>query len=315
MNDDKEYLISFANLKANLFKYQKNFLNKKNLYKFYKHKYYGVPLCLPFGIKYFDYSKAILFKINKKQFANHIFNTNNLNYVGVLKYFRYGDIFATNVKLKKKYEKKLDYYLNHVNELKEKIKKIKSTNKLICAMQIRNVPHYGHEAIFKYLLSKYDILVLNPIFGIKKKNDFSDKLISFSLKHMEKKYKNLYFLPIFSNFHYAGPREAIHHINLREKLGFKIFYIGRDHAGAENLYSNDAATKLVNFHKSKFKMNICTTKGGFFCAKCHAYLIKGSCAHKKLLNISGTDFRYALNRKKEFKHADIILQKKIIEFI
>ena len=37
--------------------------------------------------------------------------------------------------------------------------------------------HFGHEAVFKFLLKKFDIVVLNPIFGIKKKNDFSDKEI------------------------------------------------------------------------------------------------------------------------------------------
>ena len=39
-------------------------------------------------------------------------------------------------------------------------------------MQISNVPHYGHEAIFKYILSNFDILYLNPIYGIKKKMIF-----------------------------------------------------------------------------------------------------------------------------------------------
>ena len=34
--------------------------------------------------------------------------------------------------------------------------------------------------------------------------------------------------------HYCGPREALHHLNLREKFGFNVFTIGRDHAGAEN---------------------------------------------------------------------------------
>ena len=47
-------------------------------------------------------------------------------------------------------------------------------------MQIRNVPHFGHEAVFKYLLSKFDFLILNPIFGLKKKNDFKDIFISKS---------------------------------------------------------------------------------------------------------------------------------------
>ena len=52
-------------------------------------------------------------------------------------------------------------------------------------MQIRNVPHYGHEAIFKYILSNFDILYLNPIYGIKKKNDFSNLYISKALKFIK----------------------------------------------------------------------------------------------------------------------------------
>ena len=65
-------------------------------------------------------------------------------------------------------------------------------------MQIRNAPHYGHEAVFNFILDRFDLLVLNPIFGIKKKNDFSDRFISKALKFMERKYKNIKFLPFFS---------------------------------------------------------------------------------------------------------------------
>ena len=36
-------------------------------------------------------------------------------------------------------------------------------------MQIRNVPHYGHEAVFNHILSKFGYLYLNPIYGVKKK--------------------------------------------------------------------------------------------------------------------------------------------------
>ena len=175
-------------------------------------------------------------------------------------------------------------------------------------MQIRNVPHFGHEAIFKFLISKFDILVLNPIFGIKKKNDFSDEIISKSMKYMENKYKKIMFLPITSNFHYAGPREALHHMNLREKLGFKYFYIGRDHAGAENNYKPLQALKLINKYKKNFYIKPITSMGGYYCKSCKKYLIKGSCGHKKLVNISGTEFREALRRKKIYIHADKELQ-------
>ena len=82
MLDQEEYLISYANLKSGLFKYQKNFLDKKSLEKFYHRTYYGIPQCLPAGIKYFNYSKAYYFKINKKYFSKKIFKTGNLNYIG-----------------------------------------------------------------------------------------------------------------------------------------------------------------------------------------------------------------------------------------
>ena len=41
MQDDEEYLISYANLKNNLIKYQKEFCNLESLKIFYKNEYFG----------------------------------------------------------------------------------------------------------------------------------------------------------------------------------------------------------------------------------------------------------------------------------
>ena len=169
MKDDEEYLISYANLNSNLFKYQSRFVGKKHLEMFYKFPYYGIPQCLPANIRYFDYTDAKYFKIDKNIFSKKIFNTSNLKYIGNKKYFRYGNIFAYNVKLKSEYKEKVNIYKNNIKKLKKKINLINKEHKKICSMQIRNIPHYGHEAVFKYILKKFDLLVLNPIFGIKKK--------------------------------------------------------------------------------------------------------------------------------------------------
>ena len=84
---------------------------------------------------------------------------------------------------------------------------------------------------------------------------------------------------------------------IRQKLGFDYFYVGRDHAGAENLYKYDAATKIVQKLKKKFKIKSFISKGGFYCGNCNKYVIKGMCAHKKLKNISGTEFREYITKK------------------
>ena len=68
-------------------------------------------------------------------------------------------------------------------------------------------------------------------------------------------------------------------------IRFKFFYVGRDHAGAENLYSDEAAIKLVKKNSSKFKIKSFISKGGFYCLKCKKYMIKGECEHKNLKNI------------------------------
>lgn len=312
MADEEEYLISYSNLKSNIIKYQREFANKKKLDEFYKNPYKGFPLCLPVGIKYFNYKKAIFFKIDKKKFSKKIFDTNNLNYDGNLKFFRYGDIFASNVTLKKKYYNKLNYYKRNVEKIKKKIAKLKRKKKRICAMQIRNAPHFGHEVVFKFLLKKFDILILNPIFGIKKKNDFSDKIIAKSLRFMEKKYPRIVFLKLWSSFHYAGPREALHHMNIREKLSFDYFYIGRDHAGAQNIYGVNAASNISKIYRDKFIINSITSRGGYYCKNCEDYVIKGKCKHKNLFNISGTEFRLCLSKNKKYIHADKELQNLII---
>lgn len=315
MVDEEEYLISYANLRSGLFTHQNNFLDTNTLEKFYENPFMGVPICLPDGIKFFDYSKANFFTIKKIKFSRKIFGTSKTNYIGNKKYFRYGNTFATNVKLKKNFYSRYKFYLSNIKNIRKKVSLLKKKNKKICSMQIRNAPHYGHEVVFKYILKKFDNLILNPIFGIKKKNDFSDLIIAKSLKYMETKYKKINFLPIWSSFHYAGPREALHHLSMRENLGFDYFYIGRDHAGAQDLYDSNAATKASKKYKNWFTIQAVNSKGGYFCKKCKDYVIKDSCKHKNLIDISGTEFRSFLKKKIIYQHSDTKLQKIIYKYL
>ena len=129
------------------------------------------------------------------------------------------------------------------------------------------------------------------------------------MKYIKKKYPRIEFSPVWSNFHYAGPREALHHMSIRQQLNFDYFYVGRDHAGAENFYEHDAAIRSIKKYKKYFKIKPFVSKGAFFCRYCNDYVIKNSCKHKNLKNISGTEFRNFISQKKLYKHADLKMQK------
>ena len=118
-------------------------------------------------------------------------------------------------------------------------------------------------------------------------------------------------MPIIANMFYAGPREAIHHANIRKSLGFKNFVIGRDHAGAFDNYGALDAYKLVSKYKKKLNINIVSLKGAYHCKDCKKIVINFSCKHKDYQNISGTEFRKKLESKKIFFFADKEMQKKL----
>lgn len=299
------YLIDYANLKHGIIKYQNDFLDKTQLNKFIENQYYGFPLILPVGIKFFNYEKSYIFKINKKKILDKIFKTNKKNYIGSKIFFQYGNIFASNVKIKKKYLK----HINEINKINQglinKIKRIKKKS-YVSSFQTRNIPHLGHEEIIKRLMEKNGKVIINPLIGMKKKGDFQNEILQKIFKNLlsNEDYKNkVYFKPLIANMHYAGPREAIHHINLREMVGFNRFTVGRDHAGAEKNYHPLDAYKAIIKEKKKFKIDVFLHKGSYFCKSCKKIILKTDCTHKNFIEISGSQFRKYLLTKKYFKYA------------
>ena len=307
------YLIDFANLKQGLIKYQSSFLNKDELEEFIKNPHYGFPLVLPIGIKYFEYDKKFIFTIPKKTIIKKIFGIKKKNYIGEKIFFKFGNKFCYNIKLKKEYQNQL----REINETNLKIiKKINFLKKkyYLSSFQTRNIPHYGHEEIIKRLIKKKGKVFINPLIGMKKKGDFKNNILKKIFNNLirNKDFKNkVLFGPIIANMHYAGPREAIHHLNLREMIGFNRFTIGRDHAGAENTYRPLEAYNHVKKNSSRFKIDIFAHRGAYFCQSCNKAILKSDCKHKDLKEISGSEFRKKILSKELFKYARRSTQKYI----
>ena len=71
---------------------------------------------------------------------------------------------------------------------------------------------------------------------------------------IDKKFNSrVLILPTIVNMFYAGPREACHHAIVRKNLGFTHFIVGRDHAGAENVYNENLSSIVTKRFEKKLK--------------------------------------------------------------
>ena len=317
ISESERYLIDYSNIKSKIFT-QDNFLNKESLYDFYRDPSKGVPLLLPVKLDCFDYSQVNeIFDININEFARYIFSTKNTDYVGVKKYFQFGNRFCIGAFPKKNYTKRIKQF----NEINSKLKKfnneLKINKKKVIAFQTRNIPHLGHEKIIEMLLEEYDYVIINPVIGPKKKGDVKNHVLVKVFNFLSENYynKKIIFMPVCANMFYAGPREALHHACLRSSVGFDSFVVGRDHAGAENNYNPEEAINVVKKYESKFNIRIITHKGSYFDKSQNKIVIKDNLnKNNNLLNISGSDFRNAIIKKKYFKFARKDLQEFIYSF-
>ena len=314
---EKRYLVDYANIQSGIIKYQKNFLNKNQFYDFIKYPYKGFPLMLPLGLKTFDYSQCnSFFFIDKKFFYKKIYQVNNNKKINYLdKIINIPEWYCTGGVPKKKYKNYVKSIIKQNLQIKKKVYFIKKKFSNLIAFQTRNIPHYGHQKIIDYLLNKFNCVIINPLTGVKKKGDVRSNVIEKIFKFLIKnKYsnKNIFYLPIIANFFYAGPRESLHHLNLREMLGFKNFIIGRDHAGVGGIYNPLDAYNLSKKYKKKFNIKPFLIKGAYYSKiSGRVEIIQKFTNSNSIVNISVTIFRNHIKKKRIYNFADPLLQKYI----
>lgn len=313
---EKRYLIDYANIKSGIIKYQKNFLTEDQFYDFVKFPYKGFPLLLPIGLKSFDYSNCKkIFFIRKNFFYKKIYLVNSYKKIKYLdKIINIPEWYCTGALPKKKYTKYIKKIIKQNLCAKNRVLMLRKKFKNLTAFQTRNIPHLGHEKIIKYILDVHNAVVINPLTGIKKKGDVKSNILERIYKLLiKKKYMNkfVFYLPIVANFFYAGPRESLHHLNLREMLGFKNFIIGRDHAGVGLVYKPLDAYHLSQKYKKKFKINAHIIRGAYYSKISKNIEIAKRINIEGMVNISGTIFRNHIKNKKIYNFADLLLQKYI----
>ncbi len=295
--------------------YENYVTSKKDFFTFFD-KCKGIPILVPADRKLFNFNAEDVFTLRKSDVLELVYDTVNELYTG-FKHAFYCFDFLSNFQVKQNYQPFVQKVLNQNKEVITSVQKLKQEFKHVGAFQTRNIPHYGHEKILKCLLESCDHVVINPVIGPKKPGDVAIERLAEIYKYLNKtKYSGkISFHPVSANMFYAGPREAVHHALMRQRIGFDQFTVGRDHAGAENIYKPEMAADLIDQNRNNLTIKVLTHAGAAFCTDCDKIILVGDCSHpaERLVDISGSAFRASLKEKKLFKFADKKMQNEIFK--
>ena len=302
-------LINAGNINSGLL--SENFVRSREDFANFPINLKGLPILIAADPAVFEFSSDDVFQLSEKEIQTKVYNLVDRKYVG------YQHAFPTNKFLrqftvKKSVKKFVEKIILQNQTVFDEVARIREKFRTVGAFQTRNIPHFGHEKIIEHMLKGCDHVVINPVIGPKKSGDVKLEVLETIYEYLiSNKYgRQISFLPIFANMYYAGPNEALHHAILRQKIGFDIFSVGRDHAGAEGAYPPSLAVEKVLESAKNLNIKIFGHKGAVFCDACNSAVLFGECEHdvKKYKDIAGTQFRLSIKNKEIFSFADKNMQ-------
>jgi len=198
--------------------------------------------------------------IEKNKIANLWFGTDNVKHPGVSRFFSNGDYIVSGSPF-------LINNYTYPSRNKYELTPTQTRNIIdhcgwhnIIGFHTRNIVHRGHEYIQLKSLEEYnaDAIFISPVTGIKKKGDFTEKVIFDCYEELirNKIYEPYGVLLAAFNTHsrYSGPREAVFTAICRKNFGCSHFIVGRDHTGVGSFYKNTSSQDI--FDKLDLGINI-----------------------------------------------------------
>lgn len=174
----------------------------------------------------------------------------------------------------------------------------------VVAFQTRNPIHRAHEYLIKCATENSGGALIHPIVGETKKDDVPEdvrmKCYSALMENYFSSDKTL-LCALPASMHYAGPREALHHMIMRRNYGCTHMIIGRDHAGVGSYYGTYDAQKLADSVSDKLGIKPVKFEHAFFCKECGNVATPKTCPHpdSSKVHLSGTKVREMLKNGEE----------------
>ena len=325
ININKEQFSDLLNLHHGVFYPLKNFVNHKQFKNILtsqkiKKKFFPLPIFFAIDkinfnrIKSHKYLKLFyrknflclikikdIYQIESKVIGEKIFGSNFKKHPYFIKHIKKNFAY-----LDFEYKKLNKQKLKHKNFISPKEFKYKIKNKKILAgFHTRNVPHTAHQWAHIYMINKYKNILIQPLIGQYKKNEYLDKVIVNSNKIVIKMYEKnkAFYAPYFSYPRYGGPLEAALHALVRKNYGCSHFWVGRDHAGFKNFYQKYSSQNFCKKNEKKLGIKIIAQREPYFCLSCRKIVNKNcykkNCKNLKKKMISGTKIRNLLKKNKK----------------
>jgi len=255
------------------------------------------------------------FSLDKDNYVKKVYKTDDGNHPGVQVVKSAGDIYAAgdieliNRPLRENIE---DKYFQDPAETRKYFDE--KGFKRVVAFQTRNPIHRAHEYLIKCALESSDGFLIHPLVGETKPDDIPadvrmecyEVLID---NYFNKEKVHLSVLP--ATMHYAGPKEAIHHMIMRKNYGCTHMIIGRDHAGVGDYYGTYEAQEMVDSVADKLGIEPIKFEHSFYCTKCEGMATSKTCSHGNEFHVflSGKQVRAMLNDgkrpPKEFSRPEV----------
>jgi len=219
------------------------------------------------------------FGYDKKEMARQVYGTLDLNHPGVNEVYNMGDVLlAGRIDLIRRISSPVDRY--ELTPLETRRIFEERGWESIAAYQTRNPPHMAHEYLQRCALEIVDGLLIHPVIGELKEDDFPPEAIVEAYDFLVNKYypKDRVVLATLSiAMRYAGPKAAIFLAIVRKNYGCTHFIVGRDIAGVGNYYDPYGAHKI--FKSLDIGLEPILFRESFYCKRCARMATDKTCGH------------------------------------